>query len=247
QDDFPDVVRLDAGEELPDLELVGADPVERREGTEEHVIAAAVLAGPLHRHEVVRFLHNAEQPRVPRGVIADPAGIGIRHVEAAPAMDGRRLAVHERLRQVLHAGRGLLQQVEGQALGRLGTDAGQALQRLDQPGDGGRVRGHAVSRDRYMSPGSFPPSPPVTRAISLATSSRAFRSASLAAASTRSSSICGSSGETTSRSMRIDTSSWFPLASTTTMPPPAEASTFFLPTSSLRASSCAWSFWASLT
>jgi hypothetical protein len=61
-------------------------------------------------------------------------------------MDDPRLDVDQRVRQILDGGGRLLQEVKGEALRRLGADAGQALERLDQPGDSGRVRGHAPSR-----------------------------------------------------------------------------------------------------
>ena len=83
QDDLADVVRLEPGEELPHLDLVRADAVERGERPEQHVVAPPVLARPLHRHQVVRLLHDAEEARVPGGVLADPARVLVRDVEAA--------------------------------------------------------------------------------------------------------------------------------------------------------------------
>src|SRR3972149_2964385 len=93
------------------------------------------------------------------------------------------------------------------------------------------------------SPGIL--SPPVSLPSSCCTSSRDFRSASLHAASTRSSSIWSSSLLMTSGSILIDRISCLPLASTVTIPPPAVASTFLLPTSSCKAAICCCSRCAS--
>src|SRR3989441_9309591 len=61
QDDLGRLAALEPDQELLDLEVVGADAVERRQGAEQHVVAAAVLARPLHRQEVVRLFDDAEQ------------------------------------------------------------------------------------------------------------------------------------------------------------------------------------------
>ena len=109
------------------------------------MVAPPVLARPLHRHQIVRLLHDAEQARVARGIVADPAGILVGHVEAAGAVDNPRLHVNERVSEVVHGGDRLLQEMEGQPLRGLGADPRQALERLDQPRDGRRVSGHAAA------------------------------------------------------------------------------------------------------
>jgi hypothetical protein len=60
-------------------------------------------------------------------------------------MHDPRLDLDERVGEIPDAGRRLLQEMEREALGRLGADARQTLEGLDQPSDGGRVRGHAPS------------------------------------------------------------------------------------------------------
>src|SRR5262249_24121487 len=74
QDDLANVVPLDPGEELAHIELVGTDPVEWRQRAQQHVIATAVLSGPLHRHEVVRLLDDAQQSRVAAGASESAEG-----------------------------------------------------------------------------------------------------------------------------------------------------------------------------
>ncbi len=56
------------------MQILGPDAVERGQRAEQHVVAAAELAGALEREEVVRLLDHAERPRVARGIAADAAG-----------------------------------------------------------------------------------------------------------------------------------------------------------------------------
>src|SRR5919198_1379954 len=139
QDDLGRLTALEPREELLDLEIVGADAVERREGAEQHMVAPAVLARPLHRQEVVRLLDDAEQARVPRGIGADATRILVGDVEAGVAGDDPVLHREERLRELAHLLDGALEQEERGPLGRLRSDAGQPLQRLDEPRDRCRV------------------------------------------------------------------------------------------------------------
>src|SRR5919198_2380676 len=139
QDDLGRLTALEPREELLDLEIVGADAVERREGAEQHMVAPAVLARPLHRQEVVRLLDDAEQARVPRGIGADATRILVGDVEAGVAGDNPVLHREERLRELAHLLDGALEQEEREPVGRLRSDAGQPLQRLDEPRDRCRV------------------------------------------------------------------------------------------------------------
>src|SRR5204862_6559837 len=229
---------LEAQQQLAHLEVVGADAVQRRERAEQDVVTPLELAGALHRQQVVGLLDDAEQAGVAPGIGADAARVLVGDVEADRAVDDALLHGDQRARQLAHFLGGALEQEEREPLRRLRPDAGQALERVDEPRNGLGVERH------YMpSPGIL--SPAVSLPISCWTRSRDLRSASLHAASTRSSSIWASSLLMTSGSILMDVSSCLPLASTVTMPPPAVASTFFLPTSSCRASICACSFCAS--
>src|SRR5690606_22401224 len=118
---------------------------------------------------------------------------------------------------------GLLNNMEGEPLGRLGPDPRQPAQLLHQAGQGSEQH----HQNSPGSPGTF--RPPVTLAISCAASSRACARASLTAFKPRS---CRSS--TSAGSMTTSTSSWWPLATTRTAPPPAEPSTRRLASSSCR-------------
>src|SRR5437870_2197958 len=139
QDHLARLATLEPYQEFLDLEVVGADAVEGREGAEQHVVAPTVLARPLHRQEVVRFLDDAEQLRVARGIGADPAGILIGDVEAGATGHDPVLHREERFGELAHLLDGALEQEEREPLGRLRPDAGEPLQRLDEPRDRFRV------------------------------------------------------------------------------------------------------------
>src|SRR2546428_2190429 len=139
QDHLARLATLEPYQEFLDLEVVGADAVEGREGAEQHVVAPTVLARPLHRQEVVRLLDDAEQLRVARGIGADPAGILIGDVEAGATGDDPVLHREERFRELAHLLDWALEQEEREPLSRLRPDAGQPLQRPDQPRNRFRV------------------------------------------------------------------------------------------------------------
>src|SRR6266508_1104899 len=77
QDDLADPVRLQAGEQLPDPQVVGADPLDRADRPAEHVVAAAELLGALDRHQVAWLLDHADQARVAPWVPADAAEVAL--------------------------------------------------------------------------------------------------------------------------------------------------------------------------
>src|SRR5262249_17897302 len=186
----------------------------------------------------------AERAAVARGIAADAAGILLGDVEARRAVEDPRLELGERVGQLADFLGRSLEEKEREPLGRLRPDAGQPLERVDQPRHPLRVIGHELGpRAQSPSPGILSPAESLPSSACII--SLDLRSASLHAASTRSSSICASSGLMTSRSILIAVSSCLPLASTVTMPPPAVASTFFFPISSCMASICCCSFCAS--
>ena len=73
QDHLGDALGLEAGEQLPDPQLVRPDPVDGADGALQDVVAAAVLPGLLHRHDVPGLLDHAHDGLVPPGVPADVA------------------------------------------------------------------------------------------------------------------------------------------------------------------------------
>ena len=73
EDDLGDALGLEARQQLPHPELVGADPLDRADGSLEDVVAAPELAGALHGDDVARLLDDAEHGRVAAVVGADAA------------------------------------------------------------------------------------------------------------------------------------------------------------------------------
>jgi hypothetical protein len=70
---------------------------------------------------------------------AEVTGIGVGDVAADGAVGDAVLHLAHRVGEALHFLTGRLQDVERQPLGALGADAGQALQLLDQLGEGIRT------------------------------------------------------------------------------------------------------------
>ena len=154
QDDLVHPARVQARQQLAHLDVVGADAIERRQRAEQHVIASAELAGALHGQQIVRLLHHAQHAVVAPEIRADPAGILVGDVEADAAVDDALLDRDQRRRQLAHLVGGPLEEKEGQPLGRLGSDAGQALERLDQPRHRLRIVRHLSEgrARRHLSP-----------------------------------------------------------------------------------------------
>ena len=112
---------------------------------EQHVVAAVELAGLLDRDDVAGVLDHAQHRGVAPVVGADRAQLALGHVEAALAEPDPRLRLGDGPGQPLGVLGGQLQEVEGDALGRLRPDAGQAAELVDQRLDRRGV-GEAISR-----------------------------------------------------------------------------------------------------
>src|SRR3954447_19736530 len=78
---------VDPVEQLSDLEAVGADAIDRRDGPVEDVIAAPELARPLEGEDVERLLDHAQASSVAARVAADRAQRLVADVEALVAED----------------------------------------------------------------------------------------------------------------------------------------------------------------
>src|SRR4029453_15009165 len=107
----------------------------------EHVVAAPELPGALDRDDVLRLLDDADDvERAPR-VAADPALLALGAVVAGHAEADLRLHPLQRGDQPADVGRLGGQQVEGDALRALGTDAGQTPELVDEVLDSALVHG----------------------------------------------------------------------------------------------------------
>src|SRR5258705_1028712 len=218
--------------QLPQLQLIRTDAVERRERAVQHVIAPAKLARALDGEEVGHRLHHADHPRVALRVPADRAGVVGGEVAAGGA-EAHLLAEREqRLGQVAGVSGFGLEDVEHESLRRLLAYAGKLRQ---QDGEARDRVGH------FGKPG-IPPRPAamLESGFSAAAASWAAWRAEFTAASTRSSSMGTSRGSTASLSIWTFWISPFPLAVTTTIPPPAEPVTSFRARRSCASFICSW-------
>jgi hypothetical protein len=140
EDDFVDFAALDAGEEVGGAELVGADAVERRECAVEDVVDALVAAGALDGGDAGGLLDDADEALVADGAGAVGAGVDVGDVVA----DGAEAQAGFEGADGVGEGGGVFlggaEDVEGEALGGFGADAGEFFQFFDEPGHGLRRR-----------------------------------------------------------------------------------------------------------
>ena len=124
--------RLDPAQQLGDLQVLGVDPVDRREGAAEHVVEAAVLVGALDRDHVGRLLDHADRRPVAVGVGADPAARPLGEVEALLAEADLLLHLADRVAERRRLFVGGAQDVEGEALRGALADPRQARELGDE-------------------------------------------------------------------------------------------------------------------
>ena len=110
------------------------------------MIAAAVDAGALDGDDVERLFDDADGVGGAVGVGADGAGVGVGDVLADAAELGAVLDLEERVGERFGFGARGAEDVVGEALGALGADAGQAVEGVDQPGEGGSGDGRSLHR-----------------------------------------------------------------------------------------------------
>src|SRR4029077_9353481 len=79
--------RIDAPQQLVDLQPVRPDPVDRRDRAMEEVVSAPELAGPFEGQHVERLLDDAQAALVATAVAADGAQRRVADVEALLAED----------------------------------------------------------------------------------------------------------------------------------------------------------------
>src|SRR5918995_1224255 len=131
-DDLGDRAVPQPGEELPDAKVVGPDAVDGADGPAEHVVAPPELPGALDGDDVLGLLDDTDRVKVAARIQAHPAAVGLRHVEAHLAEAHLELDLGERVRQAFDV-RGVgLEEVEGDALGALGTDTRQPAELVDE-------------------------------------------------------------------------------------------------------------------
>src|SRR4051794_2198946 len=82
----------------------GPQPPDRTDRAAEHVVAAAELAGPLDRDDVLRLIDDADYRLVAARVAADAAELGLGDVAADLAEPDLVLDLHQSVDQAPHVG-----------------------------------------------------------------------------------------------------------------------------------------------
>ena len=121
-----------ARQQLADVQLLGADLVHGADHAAQHMVEAVVAARALNRLDVARLANHADAGGIAHRVLADGALVGRGVVKATAAKVHLLLDLQDGLGQaagLLGIG---LEQVIGDALGRLGTNARQAAQLIEQ-------------------------------------------------------------------------------------------------------------------
>ena len=151
---------VDSLEELLHAELARADPRHGREGTVEHVIAAAKGPGALNGDQVKRLFDHAEEAEVAGGVAADAAEILVGDVAADRAGSGVGSHGADRPSEGERLGLGGAQQVEGEPFGGAWADPWESGEGFNEPLDGARQRcaaAHSFQTSRRAVSGSSSP------------------------------------------------------------------------------------------
>lgn len=116
-------------------QLVGSDAIHGREGAVQHVVQPVILAAALQGQHISGLLDHADEAAVAQGIRADRARLlaGIHDVQADRAGGEAAFRLEDRLGKVTDLVLRLAEQVEGEPLGALGSDAGQPAEFPDEP------------------------------------------------------------------------------------------------------------------
>ena len=117
----------------------GPDAIERRQTPHENEVAPLISRPLLDRLDVRRRLDDAQERGIAPRVIADPADRDIAEIAAALAVPHPRDGRRQGPRQTFAPLPVTLQEVEGHALGGLGSHPRQAAQGPDQFIDEGAI------------------------------------------------------------------------------------------------------------
>ncbi len=134
-------------------QLVGTDAVDRRQRAAEDVVDAGELAAALDGEHIEGLLDNAQHGLVAARVRAHRAEIALGDEVAAAARPHPVMQVAKRRGQSSGGLRRRAHAVEGQPLGRLGTDAGQPAELRGQPLDRRGDHSHRVRAVPAAVPG----------------------------------------------------------------------------------------------
>ena len=154
----------DAGEEVADVELVGADAFKGVERATEDVVAAMEFAGAFNGLHVFGFFDDADDVEVSFGVGADAAGVGFRDVAADVAVGDAVAEGGNGIGKAVYSLRLLVEEVEGDALGAFWPDSGETSELVDEVLDGSFVH--------YLSSKSVAPRVSCRRSMAMSTALR---------------------------------------------------------------------------
>ena len=140
-------------EKLGQVNVLGANAVERRKRAVQHMIKPPVSAGAFHGYQIAGFLNYANLVVVALGVGADGARGSVGQVAALVAEYDAVLDGDDRVGEgarFLNRGVG---DVVGDALGAFGADAGKPVQFVNQPSEGTGSAGAGVGKHSVHAPG----------------------------------------------------------------------------------------------
>jgi hypothetical protein len=125
-DDFAEAAFVYPAHQFGDFEVVGADAFDGGDSAVQDVVAAVIGPRPFDGDYVERFFDDAEKGGVAAVVQAKRARVGFGDIEAVRAKLGLGFEFLQGDGEVEGEVIGRAEEVEGEARGRLGADAGQA-------------------------------------------------------------------------------------------------------------------------
>ena len=143
QDQF--LTRFQSGNQALDRQILGADAVERRQGSAEDVIAAAKSAGAFERPKIREIFDDADDALFTPGVAANRTGLDRVEIAADRAGANRLGRFGQRRSERRQQALPPLDQVQRRAPSRAGPEARKLGQQLDQGVEFGQNVRTAVS------------------------------------------------------------------------------------------------------
>ena len=141
-----------ACQQLANVQLLGANLVHGTDHAAQYVVETVVAARALDCLDVARLAHHANASGVAHRILADGALVGRGVVKATAAKVNLLLNLQDGLGQAARLLGVSLQQVIGDALSRLGANARQATQLIEQFLQA-MVSTHIYARLRTACPG----------------------------------------------------------------------------------------------
>lgn len=139
QDDLGDRMVAQPVEEFLDAKLVGTDTIDGIDGTLKHVIAPAVFAGALDGNDVSGFFDDTDDRRVAPVIGTDRTTHFVADVEADLTKPHLRLGLTDGTGETEGVGIRQLDEMKGDALGRLRADAREPAKLVDERLDCRRI------------------------------------------------------------------------------------------------------------